>query len=118
MNTQDSIDVVNRFFEAVEILKHDKAIRGLKTLTRRYGLNDRNVRTQRAAPGRNIFQVAWLSYLVRDYALSAEWLLLGEGPVYDPERKRAFDDAKTAEKKAMHRKKTATTVFSSEPDLV
>jgi len=112
MNTPDSIEVVNRFFEAVEVLKRDKIIRGLKTLTKRYGLNDRNVRTQRSEPERNIFQVAWLSYLVRDYAISPEWLLMGEGSVYDPDRKKAFDEAFWNGKKSHHRKKTATAVFN------
>lgn len=108
MNTPESVQVVNRFFEAVEVLKRDKIIRGLKTITRRYGLNDRNVRVQRLEPERNIFQVAWLGYLVRDYAISAEWLLLGAGEVYDPTRKAEFDKSFVRHKQPYHRKKTAT----------
>lgn len=117
MNTPDSIIIVNRFFEALEILRSEHIIRGLKTFAHRYGINDRNIWLQRREPARNIFQPAWLEYLVRDYALSAEWLLLGEGPVFDPERKRTFDEARAAEKKAKHRKKTATALLE-EPEAV
>ena len=86
MNTPDSIAVVNRFYEAIARLKDDKKIRGLKTFSHRYGINDRNIWLQRREPERNIFQPAWLSYMVRDYAVSATWLLLGEGEFYDQDR--------------------------------
>lgn len=90
MNTPDSIDIVNRFYAAIETLRRDKYIRGLKTFSRRYGINDRNIWLQRREPERNIFQPAWLAYLVRDYAVSATWLLTGEGDVYDSERKKSL----------------------------
>jgi hypothetical protein len=113
MNTPDSVQVVSRFFEAIDTLKRDRVIRGLKTFSHRYGINDRNIWLQRREPERNIFQPSWLSYLVRDYAVSAEWLLLGEGDFYDAARKPAADLARLEERKnrkksAGHRKKTAT----------
>lgn len=33
-------------------------------------------------PRRDIFQAAWLAYLVKDYKVSAEWLLTGQGNFY------------------------------------
>lgn len=33
-------------------------------------------------PERDIFQVSWLSYLVRDYGVSPMWLLTGFGDFY------------------------------------
>ena len=88
MNTADSIAIVNRFFTAIETLHRDKYMRGLKTFSKRYGINDRNIWLQRREPERNIFQPAWLAYLVRDYAVSATWLLTGEGEFYDFEKKK------------------------------
>ena len=115
MNTPDSILIVGRFFEAIDILREEHVIRGLKTFAHRYGINDRNIWVQRREPARQIFQPAWLTYLVRDYAISAEWLLLGAGPVFDPERRMALDEERKATKVAKHRKKTATALEGEAP---
>lgn len=82
MQNSDSQKIVNRFFEALYRLKTDKVIRGKQTFTRRYGINRWNMLTLQKEPGRDIFQVAWLTYLVRDYNVSARWLLTGEGEFY------------------------------------
>ena len=82
MNTPDSVLVVGRFFAALSRLKRDKVIRGKKTFTDRYGINRWNLNTCEKEPGRDIFQPAWLSYLVRDYGVSSLWLLTGDGSFY------------------------------------
>lgn len=79
MNTPDSQIIVMRFFEALALLKEEKAIRGMKTFTSRYGINRWNMLTSSKQPSRQIFQPAWLTYLVRDYGVSPRWLLTGEG---------------------------------------
>jgi len=79
MQTEESQKIVLRFFEALNILKENKRIRGKKTFTDRYGINRWNLNTLEKEPERDIFQVAWLNYLVRDYGISAEWLLTGRG---------------------------------------
>lgn len=71
-----------RFFEALQILKANKIIRGKQTFTNRYGINRWNFNTLEKEPERDIFQVSWLEYLVRDYMVSAEWLLTGEGAFF------------------------------------
>lgn len=79
MNTPESQAIVNRFFEAIQILIDAGAIRGLQTFTTRYGLNYGNVCTLKKKPYRQIFQPAWLSLLVEDYGFSPRWLLTGKG---------------------------------------
>lgn len=79
MQTATSQIIVRRFFEAVHELKSRKVIRGVQTFTTRYGINKRNFYTCQKEPERDIFQVAWLGYLVNDYKVSAVWLLTGEG---------------------------------------
>lgn len=79
MQTETSQIIVKRFFEIVHELKSRKVIRGIQTFTTRYGINKRNFYTCEKEPERDIFQVAWLGYLVSDYNVSATWLLTGQG---------------------------------------
>ena len=79
MQNPESEAIVIRFFEALALLKRARVIRGVQTFTRRYGINRRNLYLLQKDPSRDIFQVSWLSRLVADYGVSAEWLLLGSG---------------------------------------
>lgn len=83
MQTPDSQEIVKRFFEALYRLKTDRKIRGKQTFTNRYGINRWNMLTLEKEPERDIFQAAWLSYLVRDYGVSPMWLLTGKGDFYE-----------------------------------
>lgn len=82
MQTEDSQRVVRRFFLALQRLKDDHIIRGKQTFTRRYGINRWNMNTLEKDPSRDIFQAAWLTYLVNDYGVSSMWLLTGQGDFY------------------------------------
>ena len=82
MQTEDSQKIVKRFFEALQILKDDKKIRGKQTFTRDHDINRWNLNTLEKDPTRDIFQPAWLTYLVRDYKVSPMWLLTGLGEFY------------------------------------
>lgn len=85
-NPNDNIEIVERFCQAIERLKQDKCIGGLKTITERYGINRWNFISLRKEPqeyyGR--FRSSWIAYLVRDYKVSPYWLLLGDGDFYAP----------------------------------
>lgn len=82
MQTEHSQIIVNRFFEALRILKANKLIRGKQTFTNRYNINRWNFNTLEKEPARDIFQVAWLEYLVSDFGVSPMWLLTGEGEFF------------------------------------
>lgn len=79
---KNTIEVVARFFSALDKLKDDKAIRGLQTFTKRYELNRRNVQFVRANPTSGMFKAGWLALLVQDYGVAPAWLLTGEGDFY------------------------------------
>lgn len=89
MQTEDSQKIVARFFEALYYLKAQKVIRGKQTFTRRYGINRWNMNTQEKDLSREIFQPAWLTYLVNDYGISSEWLLTGKGEIQTKKKKKA-----------------------------
>lgn len=82
MQTQDSQKIVARFFEALERLKTDKVIRGKQTFTTEFNINRWNLNTLEKDMARDIFQPAWLTYLVKKYGVSPLWLLTGEGDFY------------------------------------
>lgn len=82
MQNDDSVKINRRFFKALRLLKAHRAIRGIKTFTDRYGINRRNMATCEKEPHRGLFQLAWLTYIVRDYGVSARWLVLGEGDIF------------------------------------
>lgn len=90
MQTPESQQIVRRFFEALYRLKADRKIRGKQTFTSEYGINRWNLNTLEKEPCRDIFQVAWLSFLVRDYGVSPTWLLTGFGDFYQSDRERTL----------------------------
>lgn len=83
MQDQDSQMVVRRFFEAMDAVIKEKQnkLRGRATFCRKYEINRRNLYQLEQDPSRDIFQAAWLTYLVRDFGVSADWLLTGRGEI-------------------------------------
>lgn len=81
MQSSDSQEVVNRFFKALDMLKVTKKIRGKQTFANAYGINRRNLWFIEKNPQSDGFQAAWLTYMVRDFNVSAKWLLTGKGEI-------------------------------------
>lgn len=86
MQNADSQAVVRRFFDALRRLKDDRRIRGKQTFTRMYGIDRWNLNKLEKEPDRDIFQVAWLTHLVRDFDVSPMWLLTGFGDFYQTKK--------------------------------
>lgn len=82
MQTEESQKIIGRFFDALAQLKSDKRIGGKTPFAEKYNINRRNLYKLEKNYEKDIFQVSWLSYLVRDYNVSATWLLTGEGSFY------------------------------------
>lgn len=82
MQTEASQIIVARFFYALAQLKFDKRIGGKTPFAEKYNINRRNLYKLEKNHEKDIFQVSWLSYLVNDYNVSAEWLLTGKGSFY------------------------------------
>ncbi|WP_298072343.1 hypothetical protein [uncultured Bacteroides sp.] len=83
MNISDEgVLVTKRFFEAIDTLKAQKKIRGLQTFTNKYKINRWNMITVRTKPKVSVLKPEWIVYLVRDYGISANWILLGNGKIF------------------------------------
>lgn len=81
--SESGIAITKRFFEAIEYLRSQKIIRGLKTFTDRHGINYWNLCTVRNQPDKSVLKPEWLEWLVEDYKVSANWLLTGTGNIID-----------------------------------
>ena len=71
-----------RFFLAIETLQMQRRLRGMKTFTDRYNINYWNLSTLRKEPDRRFLKPEWLSHLVQDYQVNANWLLIGVGNMF------------------------------------
>ena len=78
----DGIAITKRFFLALDVLITQKRIRGLNTFTTKHDMNYWNLCTLRKDPNIRVLKPECLSYLVRDFDVSAEWLLTGNGSMF------------------------------------
>lgn len=81
--SEEGIQITRRFFAAVERLKQMKRIRGLQTFTREHGINRWNMVTLREDPENRVLKPEWICYLVKDYGVSAEWIITGKGEMFN-----------------------------------
>lgn len=69
-------------YKALDAVIQKGEIRGVATFTNQHDINRRNFCTVRKRPESDMFQVAWLTYLVRDFGVSAHWLITGFGDMF------------------------------------
>ena len=79
--TKTSLEINERFFEAIDLLKRKRILGGLNGFAKKYHVVLGNLYTIKSQKGGAI-KAEYLHYLVRDYGISAEWLLTGEGDVF------------------------------------
>ena len=80
---QISIDICNRFFEAVEELRQQKRIRGTGTLAREWGTSVFSMKWSKNHPDEKRIKVEYIYYLARDYHVSLDWLFFGRGAMFN-----------------------------------
>ena len=82
-NTPEGIKITERFFEALDMVIVQKKIRGLQTFTRNHGINRWNFITIRDNKETTWLKPEYLTYVIQDFGVSANWLLTGEGGMFD-----------------------------------
>lgn len=81
MTHPDSVAINKRFFLVIDELVKRRQMRGKNTFATRYGLNKGNFYQLRKNPDK-AFELAYLNWLVKDYGVSSQWLLTGEGEMF------------------------------------
>lgn len=79
MNNPESIEIINRFFEAFDVLKEMKKIKNNQEFIRNYDIPKSTFYDARRVRESDRFQISWLAHLINDYGVSSEWLFSGKG---------------------------------------
>jgi hypothetical protein len=80
--TTDGIAINKRFFEVIDMIIAQKRMRGLQTFTREHDLNFGNMCTIKNNPEGHVIKTEWIAYLVNDFDVCADYILLGTGPMF------------------------------------
>ena len=83
MNTPVSKQIIQRFYDSLDAIIAMRKIRGVNTYCRLYEIDRRNFIAQRKDLDRGWFQVSWLYPMVKEYGVSAKWLLSGSGKMFE-----------------------------------
>lgn len=83
MNTMITKSIIERFYSSLDAIIAKKDIRGVNTYCRLYDIDRRNLQAQRKDLERGWFQVSWLQPMVKEYGVSAKWLLTGQGRMFE-----------------------------------
>lgn len=78
----EGIAITNRFFEAIDMLKAQKQMRGLLTFTKAHDINYWNINTVRNQPEASVLKPEWINFLVSDYNISPAWIITGRGNMF------------------------------------
>lgn len=80
-NTPEAIAITKRFFLAIDYLIMKRELRGLGTFAKKYNINYWNLYTLKKEPHRRVLKIEFIAYLVKDFNVSADYLLFGIGSI-------------------------------------
>lgn len=81
---EESINIINRFFLALTYMRDEHTLQGgIQGFCNRSGIEKRHLYAQMHDQSRGFFQPSWLVFLVRDYNVSIDWLILGKGEMFN-----------------------------------
>lgn len=79
---QDTLDVMQRFYDALEACKQSSVITTVSDYCERHGIAPDALYRQRKHRERGLFEIGWAVPLIRNYGVSARWLLTGVGSMF------------------------------------
>lgn len=92
MQLQESVNVTKRFFQAIDALILLGEIRGLKTFCTKYQINRGNLQKVKDNPMVYALQTEYMVYIIKDYWVSAHWLMTGDEHMFEnPVWQKAYE---------------------------
>lgn len=79
--TDEACAITKRFFFALDVLIVQKKLKSLNAFATTYKLNYWNLCTLRKEPDRRVLKVEYITYVVRDFNVSPDYILLGIGTI-------------------------------------
>lgn len=79
--SETALQINERFFEAVGVLKRKRKLGGIYGFAKKYNVVVGNLYTIKSQK-QGAVKAEYLTYLVRDFDVSAQWLLTGEGCMF------------------------------------
>ena len=76
-----TLGINERFFKALDTLKQQRRLGGIGGFTKKYGMVRGNLYTIKTNKSGAV-KAEYLSILVEDFGVSAEWLLTGKGEMF------------------------------------
>lgn len=82
-NSNETLMMIMRFYDALDAIIAKKELRGVQTFCRLYNIDRRNFLLQKHNPKtRYLFKLDWIYYIVKDFKVSPEWIILGYGKMF------------------------------------
>lgn len=78
----DTIAIMGRFFSALDAVLEHRIVKNMSQYCEKYNIDRRHIHTQRNDLGRGYFEAGWLTPLINDCGISAQWLLTGKGTMF------------------------------------
>ena len=85
--SDNSLRVMERFFQAFEICQKMKLIGSVTEFCKVQGIDKAHFYTQRKDPSKGFFQVGWIVPLIEVCNISALWIMTGRGEIFRNEKK-------------------------------
>lgn len=80
--SQDTLNVMERFYVALETCKDCKVINSVSEYCEKNNIESAALYRQRKHRERGLFEIGWAVPLIRDCGVSARWLLTGVGSMF------------------------------------
>lgn len=81
--SDDTIGIMGRYFLALDCCLERKLIKSVSWYCTTYSIDKRHLYVQRADMMKGYFEVGWLRTLTDNYGVSAVWLLMGKGEMFE-----------------------------------